>query len=120
MIMLLLAACLPLTGDGDRVTAADLAAAEPGFSTLPADTPMGLAPAPGIPRIFGLAELLRQAHRYGLPFEPKTEICVERPVEPLSPAAVLEALQTSLGLPAAHIEIVEQSRYPVPKGALEF
>ena len=32
MMILLLAACLPFMGEGDRITAADLAAAEPGFS----------------------------------------------------------------------------------------
>ena len=120
MMILLLAACLPLAGDGDRITAADLAAAEPGFSAVPPETPMGYAPVPGTPRILGVAELARQARRYGLDFEPKAEICVERPVEPLSPAAVLEAMRSSLGLPEARIEIVEQSRYPVPHGALEF
>jgi flagella basal body P-ring formation protein FlgA len=120
MMILLLAACLPLTGDADRITAADLAAADPAFSALSPDTPMGLTPAPGTPRIFGVAELARQFRRYGLAIEPKAEICVERPVEPLSPAAVLETMQKSLGLPEARIEIVEQSRYPVPHGALEF
>jgi flagella basal body P-ring formation protein FlgA len=120
MTILLLAACLPLAGASDRITAADLARAEPGFSAVPPDTPMGYGPAPGTPRIFGVAELARQARRYGLDVEPKAEICVERPVEPLSPAAVLEAIQSSLGLPQARIEIVEQSRYPVPHGALEF
>jgi flagella basal body P-ring formation protein FlgA len=120
MMMLLLAACLPLAGDGDHITAADLAPAEPAFSALAPDTAIGYAPAPGIPRILTLAELARQARRYGLDFEPKAEICVERPVAPLSPEAVLEAIQSSLALTEARIELVEQSRYPVPKGPLEF
>lgn len=81
---------------------------------------MGYAPVPGTHRIFGVAELARQARRYGLDFEPKAEICLERPVEALSPSAVLEAIQSSLGLKGARIEIVEQSRYPVPHGTLEF
>ena len=120
MIMLLLAACLPFTASGDRITAADLAAAEPGFSALPPDTPVGYAPAPGIPRILGLAELARLARRNGLSFEPQAQICVERPVAPLAPAALLEAIQSSLGMPEVRIEIVDQSRYPVPRGTLEF
>ena len=70
MMILLLAACLPLAGDGDRITAADLAAVEPGFAALPPDTPLGYAPAPGVPRILGAAELARQARRYSLDFAP--------------------------------------------------
>jgi flagella basal body P-ring formation protein FlgA len=120
MMMLLLAACLPFTADRDRITAADLAAAEPAFSALAPDSPIGYAPAPGIQRTFGMAELTRLARRYRLDFAPRAEICVERVVEPLSQAAVLEGMRGSLGLPDARIEIIEQNRYPVPRGVPQF
>src|SRR5437762_10023379 len=119
MMMLFLAACLPLTADRDRIVVADLAAAEPAFSALPPDTPLGHAPSPGMKRTFGVTELTRLARRYSLGFEPQAEICVERPVEPLSSAAVIDAMRSSLGLVEARIEVVEQSRYPVPHGVLE-
>jgi flagella basal body P-ring formation protein FlgA len=120
MMMLLLAACLPLAADRDHITAADLAAAEPGFSAVAADTPVGYAPSPGIKRMFGVAELTHLAQRYGLPIQPQNAICFERAVEPLTPAAVLDAMRGSLDLPAARLEVVELSHYPVPPGVLEF
>jgi flagella basal body P-ring formation protein FlgA len=67
-----------------------------------------------------VAELTRLANRYRLDFAPQADICVERPVESLPRAAVLEAMRRSLGLPEAIIDIVDQSRYPVPKGVLDF
>jgi flagella basal body P-ring formation protein FlgA len=117
---LLLAACLPLLSDGDRITAADLARAEPAFTALPADTPLGYAPAPGTHRTFGVAELARVAQRYGLALEPRAGICLERAVEPLAPAQLLEAIQVALGIPDARIEILDYSRHPVPQGRIEF
>jgi len=120
MMMLMLAACLPLAADSDRITAADLAVAEAGFSAIPPDTPLGYAPAPGVKRTFGFAELSRLARRYSLTLASHAEICIERPVEPLSSAAVLDAMRGSLGLADARLEIIECSRYPVPRGLLEF
>jgi flagella basal body P-ring formation protein FlgA len=43
---------------------------------------------------------------------------VERPVAPLDPAGLLEAMKSSL--PQARIEILEYSRQPAPPGELEF
>jgi flagella basal body P-ring formation protein FlgA len=120
MMMLVLAACLPLTADRDRITAADFSATDAVFSALPPETPFGYAPSAGVKRTFGVAELTRLARRNNIPFEPQGEICFERPVEPLDSDAVVEAMRSSLGLPDARIEIVEQSLYPVPRGTLEF
>ena len=117
---LLLAACLPLRGDGDQITAADLAAGEPAFGQIPPQTTLGPAPLPGARRVFTVTELQRMAEHYGLSASPQRPVCLERTVAPLDPARLLEAMQTALGVPDARIEIVEYSRFPAPQGAMEF
>ena len=118
--VLFMAACLPLAGDADRIRPQDLAQAEPGFAALPAEAMLGFAPAPGVHRTFGVAELTRLAERYGLEVEPKSEICLERAVHTLAAADMAQVLQASLGLPDARLEILDYSRYAVPQGAVEF
>jgi flagella basal body P-ring formation protein FlgA len=118
--LLFMAACLPLAGDGDRILPADLAGAEPAFAALPGDAMLGFRPAPGVRRRFSVAELGRLARRYGLEIEPKSEICLERPLRLLSAADLMPVLRASLALPEARIEIVDYSRYSVPRGLLEF
>src|SRR5690242_11732999 len=114
--VLLLAACLPLTGDGDRIRPEDLARGEPGFAALPADAILGYSPAPGAHRTCSVAELGRLALRYGLTIEPKAEICLERSVRAITPADMLPVMRASLSLPEGRIEFVEYSRYPAPEG----
>jgi len=116
---LLLATCLPLADDADRITAADVAAA-PVFAALPPETPLGYAPLPGARRIFPIPELERLARRYGASLVPRAEVCIERVVAPLDPARLLAAMRNSLGVPEARLELVEYSRYPAPRGAIEF
>jgi flagella basal body P-ring formation protein FlgA len=52
--------------------------------------------------------------------QPKAEVCLERAVEPLSPAQLLEAIRISLDRTDARIEIVDYCRHPAPHGKLEF
>lgn len=112
------AACIAVAGD--RVTARDLAQSAREFSTLPADTDLGYAPVPGARRFYHAPELHRLALRYNLAAESTSEVCVERAMEPLAPERVIDAMRQALGTPEARIEIVELSRYPVPRGDLEF
>src|SRR5215472_2689458 len=105
--LLLLAACVPFAGDGDRITAADLAVAEPSFAALPPETPLGYAPLPGARRLFGVIELDNLARRYGVSLALGRPLCVERAVAPVDPARLLDAMKDSLKLPDARIEIVE-------------
>jgi len=111
-----LAACAAVAPQSDRVLLGDVAAAFPS-AALAADTPVALAPAPGVERRFDLAELRRIAARLDLP-EPVREVCVTRPVAPLDAARVLAAMRAAL--PAASIELVDFSRGPAPGGTLEF
>jgi flagella basal body P-ring formation protein FlgA len=111
-------ACLSV--EGDRILARDLARANEAFSALPGETPLGYGPAPGARRIFRPAELKRLATRHQIPLETSKAICFERRVEPLTRERLLAAMQASLGRPNARIEILECSRYPAPKGEVEF
>jgi flagella basal body P-ring formation protein FlgA len=117
---LLLAACLPLIGGGDDITAADLAPVEPAFSVLPPAAPLTYAPLPGARRILDAAEIKRLAGRFGISVDPHAPVCLERGVAPLNPEDLLAAMRSALALPDAQIELVECSRYPAPRGAIEF
>jgi flagella basal body P-ring formation protein FlgA len=111
-----LAACSAVSPGSDRVLLRDLAAAFP-VAELAGDTPVALAPVPGVERRFDLLELRRIAARFGLP-EPAREVCVTRPAVRLDPARILDAMRTSI--PEGAIEILDFSRWPVPEGPLEF
>ena len=106
--------------EGDRITAADIATVAPEFRSLPADAPLAAAPVPGVRRVFHAGDLLALGKRYGVDIAEPGNICFERPMEPLDPKKALETMRQSLGLPDARIEIVELSRYPIPRGSLEF
>jgi flagella basal body P-ring formation protein FlgA len=111
------AACLAVGAGTDEILVRDLAPAFANSAGLPLDTPVALAPAPGVQRRFSIAELRRLALRLHLP-DPQREVCVERPVAPLDPARIVAAMQAQF--PEARIELLDHGRYPVPDGELEF
>lgn len=113
-----LGACLAVGAASDQITAGDLALGAAEWSAVPAETPLGLAPAPGVQRIFRLPELRRLAQRWNLTPVPDRELCVTRPVAVADPALLLAAMRGQL--PAATIEILEFSHQPAPQGDLEF
>jgi flagella basal body P-ring formation protein FlgA len=113
-----LGACLAVGSGSDQVLAGDLAVSAPEWSAIAPETPVGLAPAPGVQRVFRLPELRRLAERFHLTPIPEREICVMRPVAVLDTTVMLAAMRR--GLPDARIEILEFSRQPVPQGELEF
>src|SRR5258708_11128312 len=115
---LALGACLVVGAASDQVLAGDLAAAAPEWSAIPPETPLALAPAPGVQRVFRLPELRRLALRWNLTSPPERELCVTRPVAVPDPALLLAAMHAQL--PAAQIEILEYSRLAAPQGELEF
>ncbi len=114
----LAATCIPV--EGDRIRAADLAVAVPAFAALAPEETLGYAPAPGARRMMGARELERIAGRHGISLPTAPGLCVERAMERLTEERVLAALRTAAGNPEARIELVEFSRYPVPRGDLEF
>jgi flagella basal body P-ring formation protein FlgA len=113
-----LAACLAVGTGSDQVLACDLAAAFPEWRAVPPETPLALAPAPGVQRVFRLPELRRLAERWNLSPAPDREVCVTRPVAVLTADRLLAAMQKEL--PAAHIELLDFSRLPSPEGELLF
>lgn len=110
--------CLPV--EGDRILARDLSAAMPAFAAWPQDTELGYAPAPGLRRVLRAAELRRLASRQGLDGSAMEDVCVERPTAPLVQGTLRAALALAAGDPEVHIEILDWSRYAVPRGPLEF
>jgi flagella basal body P-ring formation protein FlgA len=112
------AVCLPVSAGSDQVLAGDLAASLPAWAAVPAVTPLALAPAPGVQRVFRLPELRRLAERWKLSPVPDSEVCVTRPVAVITADLLLATMQKEL--PAAHIEILDFSRLPAPEGELKF
>lgn len=121
--MMLLAAALAagcIAVEGDRIRAADLAAAVPAFAALAPGETLGYAPSPGARRMLSPRELERIAGQHGIALPAASGVCVERAMERLTEERVLGALRTAAENPQARIELLEFSRYPVPRGELEF
>jgi flagella basal body P-ring formation protein FlgA len=111
-------ACLAVSPGSDQILVRDLAPAFPSLASAAPESPVALAPAPGVARVFRAAELRNLAVRLNLPAPLDGEICVTRPVAAPDPARLLAAMQKEL--PQATIEILEFGRQPVPEGEIEF
>src|SRR5256885_1842974 len=112
-----IAACFALDTPKDQILAGDFARGLPEWAGVPPETPVALAPAPGVQRVLRFPELHRLATRWRLT-DPASDICFIRPVAVIPPERMLETMRAQL--PAARIEIVEPSRVPAPAGTLEF
>ena len=106
--------------EGGRIVSKDLAAVEPAFTSVPADSVIGLAPAAGLQRTLSPTELSRIAHSLGATVAVTQGICVERASELLTEARLRAAMEPVLSNQDVQIDIVDFSRYPVPIGELEF
>ncbi len=121
-----LAGCLAVGAASDHIVAGDLAAGFPEWAAVPAETPLALAPAPGVQRVFRVLELRRLGERWNLLPVPDREVCVTRPVAALTAGQMLAAMQNAVQnavqkeMPAAHIELLDFSRQPAPAGELTF
>ena len=113
-----LAACLSVGASSDQVLAGDLAAAFPAWAAVPPATPLGLAPAPGVQRVFRLPELRRLAARWNVTPLPDQSVCVTRPVAACTAGRLLAAMQKEI--PGARIDLLDFSRQPSPEGELLF
>lgn len=110
--------CVPV--DGGRITVGDLARAIPAFASVPPATEIGYSPVPGVRRYFYFPELHRLALQYNVDLPPSAQACIERAMETLTPERVIQAMHKALNDPEAHIEILELSRFPVPRGEVQF
>jgi flagella basal body P-ring formation protein FlgA len=106
--------------EGEHIAAKDLAGVVPAFASIPADSAIGLAPAPGLRRNLSAAELSRIAQGLGASAAITEGICVEGASELLTEARLIAAIEPVLSRPDVQIDIVDFSRYPVPIGELEF
>jgi flagella basal body P-ring formation protein FlgA len=124
MTMLLFAAaavaagCLPVPSN--RITARDIAAAEPAFAAVPQDLVLSYAPQPGVPRVFREAELNQVLQRHGVGGTAKHSICFEWPMRRLDSREVQQAIVQTLGGTDAEVTVVEVSRHLVPPGPVTF
>ena len=113
-------ACSAIAPGAFHILAGDLAGGFPPLAALAPETPIALAPAPGMARVFRASDLRLLAARFHLDAGPASgpPVCVERPVAPLDAPRLLAAMRRSL--PEARIEILEFSRQPAPSGDIEF
>jgi flagella basal body P-ring formation protein FlgA len=110
--------CVPL--EGGQILARHVAAVVSEFAALAPDLVLGIAPQPGVRRIFAARELQRLASLHNVRLERDREVCLEWKVEPVARARMLAAMRETLSDPSVHIEIVDLSRHPAPRGELAF
>jgi flagella basal body P-ring formation protein FlgA len=107
--------------DGDRILGKDVAAASPRFAALDPTLEIGAAPLAGAERVLRPEELVRLAKQIGVVLEgPASAICFARAIEPPTAEALLPVLQKALAIDNATIEILDFSRFGVPRGAYDF
>lgn len=106
--------------DGDRILAADFARASAVFAGLPAGRPLAYSPTPGAKRLYSAAQLRRLARQHRLTEEPGTEACFARATSLLTAEKITDVLRRVLGEPDAHLEVVDYSQRPIPRGEIEF
>ena len=110
--------CAPV--EHDPITARDLAVFVPVFAQIAPDTPIAPAPGPGVRRVFHRLELAALARNYSLALAAADDLCFEWPMQVPGRERLLEAMQAALPDPGARIELLETSRYPAPRGRIEF
>jgi flagella basal body P-ring formation protein FlgA len=116
--LLAVSGCLAVGVASDQVVAGDFAAAYPEWAGVPKETPLGLAPVPGVERVFRVMELRRLAAQWNISPLPDRDICAARPVAVLTPELLLAAMRKEVA--AAHIELLDFSRQPAPQGEITF
>jgi len=118
LLTALMAGCIPV--ESEMIAARDLSVVEEAFAALRPDTTFGYAPAPGARRILRVADLKRLAAPQDLSLPAGAEICVVRPLEPLTQDRLIASMRASLPDPDARIEVVEFSSFGAPRGELRF
>ena len=118
LALLAISGCLAVGGASDQVVAGDFAAVYPEWAVVAKDTPLALAPAPGVERVFRVAELRRLAARWNVTPAPDHDVCAARPVAVLTPELLLAAMRREA--PTARIDLLDYGRQPAPEGELKF
>lgn len=113
-----MAGCLAVNPASDHILASDFTPQFPEMAGAPANAVVALAPAPGVTRVFRVAELHALAARFSFEAAPGHDICFERRVSVLPAELLLDAMHRTL--PGARIELLDSSRQPAPEGEIEF
>jgi len=112
-------ACQPV--DSDHILGKDVAAANPLFASLDPKIEVSAAPLAGVERVLRPEEIVRLAKQNGIALDgPAAAICFARVTETLTAEKLLPELQKALGLDNATVEILDFSRFGVPRGTFEF
>lgn len=112
------AGCLP--AGGDWISAGEMAQANPAFAALAPGTRLGASPSVGARRVFHSEELRRLARVHHLAAGALREVCFAWPAAVPDPLQLAAAMARVLRCEASAIEVVEQSRFPLPPGEFEF
>lgn len=120
LVMFVAAASACHAVNGERITAADLAAVVPAFAAIAPEKVIGYAPEPGDHRILEPADLLRIAAANGVEVRNVISVCFERALMSLDESKILDTLRAALNRPGAEIEIIEYSKFFVPPGRIVF
>jgi len=104
----------------DRIFGEDLAKALPGFSKMPGDAVVGYSPAPGARRVFSSAELRRIGSPYGVSVPGDAHVCFEWRLQTLTADLVRRAIQETLQMPGARIDVLTIGRTDAPAGKVRF
>ena len=107
--------------DGDQILGSDLARAFPAFRALPPNSQIAPAPLPGGMRVFSEPELESMGARFGLRIPALSQaVCFRVNTGPVDREAVIAAMQRTLQMPEARIELAEVSAEAAPPGTIRF
>jgi flagella basal body P-ring formation protein FlgA len=107
--------------EGDHIFGKDVASSSPLFAMLDPNLEIGATPLAGVQRVMRPEELVRLARQSGIQLDgPASAICFARATEPLTPKKLLPILQKALAIDTANIEILDFSRFGIPRGTFDF
>lgn len=104
----------------DRILGEDLAKAIPAFSKMPGDAVIGYSPAPGARRVFQASDLRRIGSPYGITVAEDAHVCFEWRLQTLTAEVVRSAIQETLQMPGADVDVLTISRTLAPAGKVRF
>ena len=102
------------------ITGRDLALVVPALAALPPDSQLGLAPAPGGHRVFGISELKRIASLHHIQADISEATCFAWETAVPDRKRVLSAMEKTLDSRSPKIEILDQSLIGAPEGEIVF
>jgi flagella basal body P-ring formation protein FlgA len=107
--------------EGDHILGKDVASASLLFLSLDPNLEIGAAPLAGVQKVMRPEEVVRLAKQNGISLDgPASAICFTRATEPLTSEMLLPILQKALAIDNAKVEILDFSRFGIPRGTFDF